>query len=442
MKKKTVRADGYMSAMLGGRQITSITQRLLPTMVADAYMTRGIASAIVDRPAEDTMSRGVEIENDNENTILDEFERLNVLGVLTKALKMALLCGASAILPIMDDSPDLADPIDPNHLGQLRFLRPIHGDWIKATEDIDMDSGSENFGQPLLFYVNFPGSGVQQRIHYSRLIKIPGEGEGMDAIRQNPPWRGRSTIASCWVELQDFFDAMRWSILILERKQSPVYKMKGLAELIGAGVEGEIIAQRRVSNVDTVRNTLRSVVVDSEDEYTVNDLTLSGIKDVIGEAKVALAASARIPASILFGESITGLNSSGEGEMSIYHSRVSQIQANSVLAAMVKVVELICSQKGTWPPDWKIKFMPLWEPSEKEEAETEKLEAETRGVELASIAEALAINQISPEEAREMIVAIFPEANLTGPLPEQPEPVIDPLLVIPPAVPKPVVANA
>lgn len=425
------RLDGYLSAMsqLGnGAMFNPTMTNVVPeAMVEMEYLSRGLAAAIIDRPAEDAMAHGIRLDGDEKEQVEDEFERLNFNDIMLKGVKMSLLTGCAAILPILDDAPSLTMPLNTNDIGMVRGLRLLNGLRISAGSEIDLDPMSENFGRPLYYTVNFKNSVQQYEVHWSRLIPIEGEGAGITYTDDRLFWQGRSALSACWPELRNYQNACQWALLILERKQNAVYSMKELADLLASGEDGEEIARKRVSAVDAVRNALRTTVIDGEDKFTVQDLSLSAIDDVINEFRVALSASARAPVSVIFGETPKGLGATGSGELLVYNARVQQIRSSMIFRPATRVANLIKAQRGTrWPKKTVVKFPPLWEPSEKEEAETEKLEAEAEKLATDEVLALVGVNLLTREEARRIIADRFKKFDVdpmkVPPKPREPKP--------------------
>lgn len=402
------RADGYLSAVMGGRDRPLMGSDISPLSGLGArgaletlYLSSGLASTIVDRPAEDALARGVKLEGDVNNRLSNELDRLDVIRHLTLALRMALLHGAAALLPLMDDSPSMAEPINPEGLMTIREVRAISGAWISRDLGVDQNALSANFGRPMHYLINFPGALEPVRVHWTRLIPVPGEGSDLSSATETVPWQGKSVLAGAWKEFFDYRDVCQWAIRVLERKQQPVYKMKELADMLMMGTEGEELVQKRIQAVDSVRNLLRTVVVDSEDEFRVTDLSLSGLDSVINEFRISLAAAGKVPVAVLFGETPKGLGATGSGDMAVYESRVGQLRTNSAMPAFERLMELITSQRGTrWPRSWKVCSQSVWEPTEKEKAETAEARARARKAEIESLLALLRDRQITALEFR------------------------------------------
>ncbi len=137
------RADGYLSAVAGSSSIVnrstgfgipgidggSANQATALNVRSDAqlvylYLGCGLAARIIDKPADDAMARGFEVEGDDaDNTIEGECERLNVCQRVADAIRWARLFGGSAILIVADDGGTLEDPLNESRLASVRELQ-------------------------------------------------------------------------------------------------------------------------------------------------------------------------------------------------------------------------------------------------------------------------------------------------------------------------------
>lgn len=407
---------------------------------ADLYARGGLAATIVDRPAEDAMSRGVEIEGDEQGQLADEYDRLRVGHHATEALRTALLRGGAAIVPLTDDAATLAAPLNPNAVKQVRALQVIAAtDLTPVSADrFIRDTQSPFYGEPDAYTWRVPGSRAPDReVHHSRLLRVPGEPLPADLAQLNGvttvPWMGRPVLDGCADALRDYRDALWWVKRILERKQSPQISMAGLAEALAEGPSGEKAVQDRLALLDLQRSAINTTAVDAEDTFAVNDLSVSGLDAVVGKYEVQLCADARMPHAILFQDQPKGLGASGMGEMQNWHARLENLRGHSLRAALEGLTEIISLQRGIGRGQWRITFPPLWSPSAKEKAEADKLEADAEAVRVATVLTLSTSNIVMPEEARVIIAERHPDLNLTPGMPaeladlalEPPEPAAD-----------------
>lgn len=390
MSNPKIRLDGFAAVMLGRRT----HQKAIYRTPAQIYAQGGLFARLIDKPADDALSGDLILDGDN-GVLAAELERLNAQACLADAVRWCRLSGGAVLLPIMDDSADLGLPLNLNLLGKIHELRVYAADDVQPFGVPYNDPTSADYGKPQAYQISQnQGSFV---VHASRLITVSGEPLPRQLQYSGLPWQGRDVATRPYQVLAQMVNALARVGDILDRKQQAVYKMTGLAESIEAGLEDAV--RRRVELTDQVRGILNTVAVDGDDEYTILDLSLTGLPETVGVYKEQLSAETGIPITMLFGRSAAGMNATGEGDFRAYYDLVDGIRSRQVRPALEQLLMLIAAQKGIAAPDnWRIGFAPLFEPTAKEQAEIAKVQAE-------AVATAVNIGAISENEARERLAS-------------------------------------
>lgn len=385
--------DTYTSA-LGLMQVNALQQ----VTVNDLYDRGGIYARVIDKPAGDAVARGFDlVDGDDDKQAQAEFDRLAVLPKLSDALRLSLLNGGAALVPICDDAASMAAPLNVERVRRITGLRVFPVDDFSVRQKY-ADITKENFGEPELYEVKRGESHLV--IHESRVIPIAGDPM---SSAQDFPWKGRGIASRMYGSISRWSSALDFSLEILRRKQQAVHRMKGLADAIGGGMEDEV--RKRVGLVDGVRNALNGVTVDSEDDYTVIDLSTSGIRELIAEYQIAVSAECGIPVAILFGRSAAGLNATGEADFEAYYDHIETIQRMKLTPALERITELVLAQDGMQDiGDWFIQWKPLKSPTEKQQAELDKLRNEALAVQASTLDKLIASDMMSAEEGRASLI--------------------------------------
>lgn len=401
-----MRLDGYESALLGSRVLAP---QLVPQSAIELYATGGLYGRVVDMPADAAVARGVTIEGDTESVVADELDRLKALPALADGIRWARLTGAAAIVLVADDGGLLRDPLNVGRLQRIEELKVFDLGDISATDDRYRDPTKSNFGMPERYRVRVNATGVADAeftVHESRLIPIPGDPlpRRMTALK-GVPWAGRSAVTRAYAVINQYRESLRWALNILERKQQAIYGMKGLAELIQADMEG--VVQKRIGLVDGVRNVRNTVAVDSEDQYRIEDTNVSGVRDVVAEFQIALSAETGIPVTLLFGRSPAGMNSTGQADFDGFYDMVENYQRNRGTPALERLVSLILAQKTVQKKvdQWSIGWPALQSPTDKEQAEVRKINAEAEKAEADALCNLIDHSVVSEEEGKDHLVA-------------------------------------
>src|SRR5690606_10511437 len=261
-----------------------------------------------------------------------------------------------------------------------------------------------NYGMPEFYRVH-TGNSIFL-VHESRLVGVSGDPLPAKLKTRGIPWQGRSAVELAFPAVIRYQEAARLAVSILQRKQQAVYGMKGLADAIRNNLEAEV--QKRISLVDAVRGVLNTVAVDSEDTYDLKDMNLAGVKDVLQELQVALSAETGIPVTILFGRSPGGLNATGDADFDGYYEMIEGAQRTRLTPALERIISLIYAQRSfsNPPDDWTIKWPALESPTDKEQAEVRKANAEAEAREMDALDTAIGLGLLSEEEGRDYLTQL------------------------------------
>ena len=386
---------------------------------ADVYLTNGLAQKIIDRPADDCFMRGVEVEGDEEDLMNDEFDRLAVLTRMSDAVRWSRLFGGSVLLLIARDGGDFVDPLDLNNLDEIIEIRVLDVTVVKPTDKYYPPEDEEHRGQLEFYNITIAGQ-ESFECHETRLIPMGGEPIPAGAVYQHSlPWCGRPVLDGCLKDLDRYSQALEWSLRLLERKQQAVYNMEGLGTML-ADSDDDIVT-KRINMVDMVRGILNSVVVDKDDTYTVQNLGMDGVKDILGEYQTALCSSSGVAKIILFGETVGGLNSSGGSNLESHFAMVSHIRETIARPTFEKLISILWLQKnlkGSIPDKWKLVYNPLWQPTEKEQADTDNVEATANNMEVTMLMQLMNNQIITPAEVRKIVVDKYAEYEFPEEIPD------------------------
>lgn len=391
--------DGYESALTGGRPRETLFCGT-PTL---QYSRGGLYGRVIDLPADKTVSRGVEIRGDVDKQIDSELDRLNALGALADAIRWSRLTGGAGIILLADDGRS-NEPLDVSRLGKIEELKVFPLTSFSPLPDKYSDPLEKNYGEPMKYRVSTGFANFV--VHETRIIPVPGDPLPMTVNQTSIPWAGRSIADRVYPAIGRYTESLEYSNKILQRKQQAVYAMAGLADMIKNKLES--VVQTRISLVDSVRGVLNTVAVDADDTYDIKDTSLGGIKDVVGEQKVAVSTESGIPVTILFGESPGGMNATGDADFDGYHEMVEGIQKTRATPALERLVSLILAQTSfkTQINEWTIIWPSLSSPTDKEVADVRKTNAEAEVKELEALDMVVGMGIISEEEAKEFIATL------------------------------------
>lgn len=307
--------------------------------------------------------------------------------------------GAAIIMGAIDGSDNWEQPLDEKTVREFKFLTLLEPQQV-VPEAWYLNPLEAKYGEVEIYRINprTRGGGVNSGgevyagttlVHESRMLIFPGITVSVDQVGELSGW-GDSTLTRIWQVLRDF--GLTWesaSILMNDFAQA-VYKIKDLNQLFQA--DDSTALKVRMQMVELMRSTARAVLIDSEEEFERKATPITGLPEFLDRFERRLTTAAGIPLTLLIGTSPGGLNATGESDTRQFYDDISSEQRQRLLPMIERVVRLLFRAAGKpEPQNWSIEFRPLWQPTDKEKAETRKLVAETDAIYIGS-------SVYSPEE--------------------------------------------
>lgn len=390
------------------------------------YEGNGFARRIVDLPADEMTRAGFDIEGLDdavEDAVMAVLEGVNTMQAMATALRWAGLYGGALIVMLVDDgAQDLREPLNIEKAKGIERLR-VYNRWEAARASYYDNPLDKRYGDVKTYRISPNLSGVAStpyEVHESRCLVIDGDAVSTMTRERNDGWGG-SVLQSCYDQIMRFGMSHYWANGLLERAQQAVHGIKGLGQLLRTK-DGENQVRARVDLVDMSRSINNTVTIDADGEsYDVKSNAMSGVADVIDRFGQALSAVTGIPETLLLGKQQTGLSGNGSGNLENWYARIGQDQGRKLRGPLDRLAQIALYSMGKYTPDYVIEFCPLWVPSDKEEAEVEKLEAEARKIDAETAQIYATMQALDPKEVRAKIAEeyeIDPIELESGPLPE------------------------
>lgn len=407
------RADGYVNPYSGmglagwDKRESTYFQPDEVTIDDAVRLWRGndLAARIVETVPREMLRQGWEIcvqesdvelaggEYDSKDVSEAVGKRLEELGAtehLRKALCYRSALGGGAILLGVDDgAEDLRQPLD--------LTRPnIKLEWIQSLEAGEIipfewyaSPRNPKYGEPAIYQINPTMQGTAYRdpadplaqqnptafIHESRLLVFRGTSVSKRVRSPNAGGWGDSVFVRVGAVLRDFGTSWAAAGAIINEFAGAVYAIEGLADIMTRD-NGALFAAR-VRAMNLMRSTFRAMVIDKKDSWTREQTPVTGLPELLIQFMYRLAAAADMPITLLFGMSPAGMNATGDSDIRLFYDRVKAAQVAELKPALQKLVGLVMRGMGGEPANWSIKFHPLWQPTDKEAAETRYVQAQT-----------------------------------------------------------------
>lgn len=391
-KKKNL--DGWANVMKKLGDLTkdsrSYTQfkhskKLTEPELCDLFSDEGFAARVINLPIHDMTREGFTIEaditQDEKDGVMEYLKKLKYKNVIKNHLRWDGVYGGSVLFMSIDDGQEHNTELNVNAIKTVK--------WMKAFDRYRIN----NLGFSKLFnefapnesdnlFDIIPITGGTNQVHKSRTNILTGLDVPDRRRTENDGW-GESVITRVYNQLRQLASAYTSSEFILDDFVQTVLTIKNLGAMIASQGNKDII--ERLNILDLSRHVSNLLLLDEGETYTKHSSSVTGIEKLLQEFAQALSAVTGIPVTLLMGRSPAGENATGEKDIVQWYDNVKAMQEEKLKPILEQIITMIFLAKdgptrGILPKSWDIKFNSLWQPDEKTQAETRKLDAETDNI--------------------------------------------------------------
>jgi phage-related protein (TIGR01555 family) len=435
---KALRVDGWSNVLTGvgvkqrDKRLSTkykLRGRLPLDRLESMYTENGIARRVIDLPANSMTRNWFTLTGGEEaDKVMQRLETLLAQFHITEAIKWARLYAGSIVLMGIDDGqfaqgeedPDLTLPVKPDQIKSVNSLTAFSA-WreVEVIEtSLDTDQTSPTFGQPTIYRVTQLLGGGSFDVHISRLLRFDGALVTRFTQKQNAGWHA-SVLQSAFEQIRQIGSVFDNAEIITQDFVQTLLKVKDLMNKIATGQEDLI--RKRLDLLDLSRHVINTLLLDSEEDFERHSSTVTGLDGLLDRFMMALSAVTGIPVTLLMGRSPAGQNATGESDIRFWYDKVQADQNNVLKPRLEKLIRYLFREDGgKEPEEWSIQFNPLFQKTDKEEAELYKLTAEGDAIYIAhSVLDPneVAISRFSGEEFNTGVVDIDEKTRK----PEEPE---------------------
>jgi hypothetical protein len=393
------------------------------------WRSNAIGSRIVELPANETLRAGFELKMDDKDLseeVMAIVEDLEVIPKFLTAMHYERAYGGAAIWPVINDgNPNLSEPINLDRIPEVSHLLVFDTRELKPTRYYN-DIKDKKLGEPSVFQVmprhRGPGTAMidaMSEIHESRLIVFPGNRVSRAQISHNG-W-GDSVFCRVFETLRDYGVGWAATSVLLQEFSQATMKINGLAKLLAR--DKDKVIQDRIKAVELARSTINMVLMDASEDYKREQTPVTGLREILDGFAQRVAADADMPVTLLMGMSPSGLNATGESDIRFFYDRVDVKRQLHVRPRLEQAIRFILRAKnsptkGKEPDVWSVQFNPLWQPTEKEIADTRKTVADTDNlyVQMQAVTpEEVAVSRFGGDTySMEMVIEHDVDADMNG----------------------------
>lgn len=380
-KERTKVSDGAYENLATGLGMISMdktegirAKAYAPTPVLELASMKtgdGIAAFIVDGPAEVALMNDISIAGDTDGEALKLFDSSGCRRAVKRAGSEARLTGGTVVVTEYEgDSPDglLSEPSNTAKVSGYRV-------YSSASVDLRSDDFEGDF--PRVFRVRrLDGEYVE--VHPSRCTVFHGQ-ELPDALFSaglSERFFGTSSLAPVAQSLKELAGVSGAIFNMAQETGVLLMKMSNLNMLLSKPDCGIADIHKVMSLMKLTMNSMRAVFAGKDDGFEILNHSFAGLSDIWQKAMNLVASKSRIPVSILFGQSATGLAQTNEGDSKAWAQTVGAWRSDCLYRPTCRLIADL-TRRNLGKELNEFEWGAVDEMTLKESLEAKKLQAET-----------------------------------------------------------------
>lgn len=369
--------------------------------LGNLYHYDWLAQRIASQPAMEMTRKFIEFTDDGpgRDRVSQEFKRLKVRSILRKAITFSRAYGTALVFIDANDRDrgNLDLPLVKERAPGIKSLTVFTPKEARVKDFYTAEDGKlSKIGQPKSYEVTFWGGMniAPKEIHESRFIRFDGTETSDVEKHENKGW-SISVFEQVYEAMRSY--GMTWksvSVLMMDLQQS-VLKIQGLYEMLNADNCDNV--ENRLDQVELFRSVNKILPIDTEEEWERKPTSFSGIPEMLTQINLLVASAANIPARRLFWHSSGGLGASGAADFDqkMYYDEISASQEDQLRDPINDLLALLGE------PSLEFSFVPLFQMSEKDQAEIMRIVSEADRNNIASevyLPEEVAVSRYGGDE--------------------------------------------
>jgi phage-related protein (TIGR01555 family) len=390
-----LRADSWVNQLTGlgtARDKRTWTQMELdvlpPEELETLYRASALHSRVVDLLPNECFRAGFEVRIPGEAETAQEanglLADLQAEHHLAEAYRLGRLYGGGLVRVTVDDGRRPGLPVDKETINRVTALNHFSSREAWAYEYY-ADMNRKGFGSVAVYFMaplfthGMMAMGSDSLLHATRTLRFEGIIGERHINQMNNGWPD-SILQRVHETIRDWGSGYGSAAHLLQDASQGVYKLPELTKMLMQNRMDVVI--QKIAAIDQAKSVLRAILLSEGESYERKDVTFSGIGDTLMRLDFQLAAVTGIPVTVLLGQAPAGLNATGMADLDLFRATAQSEQRKRIQPQAENLLRLIFRSRrgptsGTEPEKWSIVWRPLSVPTEKEQADTRKIHAET-----------------------------------------------------------------
>lgn len=308
--------------------------------LAAQYVKDGIVRRLARGPAVKALKSPIVINDDKEDKTFDALSMpdLDFFRTCRDAGTWARLFGGALVVTLFDGDGDakLSEPVGKTEkVVGYRVYTP--GRINLSESNICEDPTSKYYGKVEVFPIQTRNGKIldvhASRCHIFRGITVP---DILDSDTTSYIF-GCSEVDAANIGLKKLPGAFASISNMLQENGLSIFGIDGLASML-ATKDGMSKVRDRMNVVKLGMSGLHAVFQDKNDTFDMKSHSMSDVPESLKMLMAYVSALTEIPVSILFGNMVSGLSSTNDGDIRQYNDMVSQWRTDCLYAPMVEML--------------------------------------------------------------------------------------------------------
>jgi phage-related protein (TIGR01555 family) len=346
------------------------------TLIEWMYRGSWICGVAVDCVADDMTREGVNfvssMKPEDKEAMEDAERRMQIWQSLNQVAKWSRLYGG-CLGYIAIEGQDSATPlrIETVRKGQFQGITALDR-WM-VTPDLthSIRTFGPSFGLPEFYDViatSFQFPFPRERIHHSRIVRMEGIELPFWQKQMENMW-GISILERIYDRLTAFDSTTQGAAQLAFKAYLRTYKIKGLRSIIAAGGPAYEALTQQIELTRLYQSNEGLSLMDSEDEFEAHQYTFSGLDDIMTKMAEQISGATQIPLARLFGQSPSGLNTTGDHDLRTYYDNIKRQQERWFRRPLDVVYRVLAASEEIKLEDgFNYDFNSLWQTTDDEKS--------------------------------------------------------------------------
>lgn len=356
-KSANIKATPYMPAKL--------------SELASMKVQDGIASFIVDGVPEAALMKDITIIGDGDGKALKLASKLGLFRALKNAgSEMRLTGGAIVVTEYEGDSAQTISE-EPSKKAKVEGYR------VFSAGKVDLKNSDFEGENPKFFTITLI-DGTPMKVHPSRCTVFHGARlpDILEGVSLRERYFGVSALYPVEQSLKELAAVSGAIVNMAQETGTLIMRLSNLNMMLSKPDCGTEDIHKLLSLLKLCMNSMRAGFAGKDDGFDIMSHNFAGLPEVWTKSMALVSARSRIPMSILFGQSATGLAQTNEGDIKAWCQLVEMWRTNYMYEGTARLIADLTARNHTAMFE-EFEWGAVDEMSLKELLEARKLQAET-----------------------------------------------------------------